>query len=162
MGRRARIAKVECDGTVRSIHCQWASIENVGKTLQTFLFGEDDVDKLIGLGDISSLQALPRYKFDSDKHIMVQEVDDEMTVVVASRVRVGQIDTDASLNAFLDNPTYDRERSFVYLDSEWLVTSTDIDNCMVPIRKMMELMDSAETRYYPVRHIRHITSSTSK
>ena len=147
MGRRARIAKVEENGTVTSIHCQWASIEETGMALNTFLADEEGVDSLMKIGDISGLQALPRYKFDSDKHIMVSELDDEITIVVATRVRPGRIDSDESLKKFLENPTYDRERSFIWDRGEWLVTSRDIADCMVPLSKMREVMTAGI--YYP-------------
>lgn len=57
MATRCRIAKVQDDGTIKSIYCHWDGYpEGVGKTLLEHYTDPDIIDKLIEIGDISSLR----------------------------------------------------------------------------------------------------------
>lgn len=57
MATRCRIAKVQDDGTVKSIYCHWDGYpEGVGTMLQEHYTNPDDIDKLIEIGGISSLR----------------------------------------------------------------------------------------------------------
>ena len=56
MATRSRIAIENQDGTVLSIYCHWDGYpENNGKILQENYQDQEKVEKLISLGDISSL-----------------------------------------------------------------------------------------------------------
>ena len=56
MGTRSRIGMKQADGSVKSIYCHWDGyIEGVGKELAENYQDPLKVEKLISLGDISSL-----------------------------------------------------------------------------------------------------------
>lgn len=56
MGTSARISKVQSDGTVRSIYCNWDGYpRHVGRILKEHYSEPSKIDALLDLGDISSL-----------------------------------------------------------------------------------------------------------
>jgi len=60
MATRSRIGKLQNDGTVRSIYCHWDGyIENNGKILVENYKDEEVIDRLLNVGDISSLREMP-------------------------------------------------------------------------------------------------------
>lgn len=73
MSTTASIAKVEKDGTVTSIYCNFdGDLECVGRILFENYTDEDKVDNLLRMGDVSSLgqsleapEAIKRFKFNA-------------------------------------------------------------------------------------------------
>ena len=56
MSTRSRIGILQKDGSVKSIYCHWDGYpEGVGKTLQEHYKDRKEIEKLMELGDISSL-----------------------------------------------------------------------------------------------------------
>jgi len=67
MGTRSRIAKVQEDGSVKSIYCHWDGYpSNNGVLLFDHYQDPDKIDALLALGDISSLDAEIGEKHDFD------------------------------------------------------------------------------------------------
>lgn len=86
MATRCRIAKVQDDGTVKSIYCHWDGYpEGVGKMLLQHYTNPDKVDELVAIGNISSLHETieettkEHYSPDKDESARIDESLVELT-----------------------------------------------------------------------------------
>lgn len=160
MGKRARIAKVEDTGVVRSIHIQWADPVFVGKILNSHFSTEEDVDMLLNYGHLASLSKIEGKPQDYDSEytssnfgkIVVKESDDIWPIAdgfIRIRCFHREIPADYNKNFFeFDSVGYDAERYFLYCDNKWWISIKDIGR-LIPVSNLLELLylESPNLRY---------------
>lgn len=79
MSTRCRIAIKQENGTYRSIYCHHDGYpEGVGVTLETYYVNPDKIERLMDLGDISSLGSSLKFK-DPDEAFKDYALDDGTT-----------------------------------------------------------------------------------
>lgn len=77
MSTRSRIGMKMPDGTIKSIYCHWNGYpEGVGKTLEKYYQDPKKVEKLLELGDISSLGSHYDAKISKADWNKFEEIDD--------------------------------------------------------------------------------------
>lgn len=116
MSTRCRIGIVQKDGTIKSIYCHYDGYpEGVGATLQKYYNTRKKVEKLMKLGDISSLgkeydQELSKLNWkryddnlsDKDKELLKKLDDGDYTVTYKDRGETG-----------IDGRVDDNEEAFI-------------------------------------------------
>ena len=151
MGRRARIAKVEANGEIRSIHIQWADPVFQGSVLLDVFNTEKKVDDLLDYGYLESLSKIEGNPEDyPDSYggqpfgAIVVQPEDKIHKIDGGFIRIRQFsgehkaDIDKDFTAF-DSGGYDMERYFVFCDNKWWISLKDIGRT-IPLETIFELL----------------------
>lgn len=123
MSTRCRIGKLNADGTVTSVYCHYDGYPtgdySVGHMLNTYHNKEEEVDKIMSLGDISSLGKYleptdPNHSFDTpQKDVTVAYGRDRGEDGVEARVDASEKDY------FVQENDWDIEYKYLWKDGKW-------------------------------------------
>ena len=121
MATRSRIAIEKQDGTVDSIYCHFDGyIDGVGKTLFENYSDREKVEKLIELGDLSSLGS--QIEPDSTKPHTFNNPQDDVTVAYhRDRGEDFHKSTDKNVETFFSD-NFERNGYLFTKDNRWIVS----------------------------------------
>lgn len=122
MSTHATISKLEADGSVTSVYCQYDGYtEYVGKFLKGYYLDEESVDQLLALGSIVSLAANvhPDEKYN-------HTIDDPQVGVTVSFFRDKR--EPMRISQYVDFQEYQNygcaeEFNYIYVDGNWTVST---------------------------------------
>lgn len=138
MATRSTIAVIHDNGTVSQIYCHWDGyLEGVGRTLVSHYNSLELAERLVALGDLSTLGAEIGEKHDFDA--LSKDIGDVCTAYGRDR---GETDTEARVFAtvkeYLDN-CQSEEYNYLFQTGEWFYVSYEQEKFALVGRSLKQL-----------------------